>query len=429
MNLKPLRIILIRHGQAEPLKSGETDDQRQLTPQGEQELRLTALNLEPLLRGSSVRLWSSPLIRARQSAAILTGNLNLEPEAKDCLAKADLESFLKEAESLDSGTTLIAIGHEPALSRWILALSGIALKLTTGSAVILDRVLRQPHPFIVAHWSDPSAQRVDSDRRKPALETLKGRMRGQLQLVFTELDSFRTNPSDPETAHQVRVSLRTLASLVIFAKPLCEKSARSEALDRTMALAEHWSALRSLDVFIGHYLAFRALVPKTTGHSGLLRILKARRLKLRNRLISMLNRGETVPELFAILAWIDSLENPDQPSLEKFAQARFDSLNRKAFRKLGQLDPTDLEAVHELRLRLKTLRYLAEGLDFLHLTNKEELRELTRLQAELGKICDWRQDLLVLTENSDLFRDERFSREADLFTGYLLGCLEQYREL
>ena len=107
-----MRVYLVRHAEAAP---GEPDDLRALTPEG----RRAARDLGERLAADGARpdaVISSPLLRARETAAEIGRAVGVAPEADERLgfgATADGVRELVEGR----GETVVAIGHQPDCGR------------------------------------------------------------------------------------------------------------------------------------------------------------------------------------------------------------------------------------------------------------------------------------------------------------------------
>jgi phosphohistidine phosphatase len=107
-----VRVYLVRHAEAAP---GEPDDLRPLTPAG----RAAARDLGSRLAADGVRpaaVLSSPLLRARETAAELARALDAEPEADERLSPgADAEAL--RAAVAGRGDAVVVVGHQPDCGR------------------------------------------------------------------------------------------------------------------------------------------------------------------------------------------------------------------------------------------------------------------------------------------------------------------------
>jgi phosphohistidine phosphatase len=114
-----VRLYLVRHAEA---ASGEPDDLRPLTAAG----RETARALGARLAAEGARpdaVLSSPLLRARETAAELCRALGCEPEADERLAPGATAEDVRAAVA-DRGAEVVVIGHQPDCGEIAAELSG-----------------------------------------------------------------------------------------------------------------------------------------------------------------------------------------------------------------------------------------------------------------------------------------------------------------
>lgn len=121
------RIYFLRHGKA--LSRGEWKDDdglRPLTPEGEEELREEARALRGLGLAPDV-IVTSPLVRARQTAAIVAKALGLQDrvvEDERLTPGFDLRALSRIAADHPEAAQLLVVGHEPDFSATVAALIG-----------------------------------------------------------------------------------------------------------------------------------------------------------------------------------------------------------------------------------------------------------------------------------------------------------------
>jgi len=101
---RPTRILLLRHGAAEGAREGRFFGRTDvgLLPEGEAQVRGAAPRLARWLReGGAVRVYASPLLRARRSAELLCESLSLPgpPEAVEGLSELDLGAWEGETHA------------------------------------------------------------------------------------------------------------------------------------------------------------------------------------------------------------------------------------------------------------------------------------------------------------------------------------------
>ena len=135
-------LLLIRHGKAESKDTPKPDFDRKLTEEGIQEFTDFMSVLEPLLRDKKpLKVWTSPLIRAKETADILTTALKIEAASeKSFLANGDSKQLLKALKAEEDDFNIICVGHEPFMSMWSKELTGAIMPFPKGGAmnVIFD---------------------------------------------------------------------------------------------------------------------------------------------------------------------------------------------------------------------------------------------------------------------------------------------------
>lgn len=130
-------LILVRHGKAEDKDKGKRDFDRKLTEKGVREFSAFMETLAPLLQDkTTLKVWTSPLVRAKETAEILTNSLKGEAaQEKEFLATGNFDELLKELKAEKDHFTVVCVGHEPFMSVWTKELTGANLPFPKGSAV------------------------------------------------------------------------------------------------------------------------------------------------------------------------------------------------------------------------------------------------------------------------------------------------------
>jgi phosphohistidine phosphatase SixA len=120
-----VRVFLVRHAEAAP---GEPDDLRPLTPAGRNAARALGARLAPEAPDAVV---SSPLLRARETAAAIAEAAGVAAQADERLAPGATADDLRGATS-GRGATVVAVGHQPDCSEIMLALTGREFRFPPG---------------------------------------------------------------------------------------------------------------------------------------------------------------------------------------------------------------------------------------------------------------------------------------------------------
>lgn len=140
-----MRLVLIRHGKSEERDPERWPDDalRPLTPKGLSESRQTGTRLAEWDLGCT-DLWSSPLVRARQTAeGLQEGDPTLPPVTLTHLLGMDfsIPALLAALRELPPDATPWLVGHEPDLSLLAARLIGappMALLVKKGAVLVMD---------------------------------------------------------------------------------------------------------------------------------------------------------------------------------------------------------------------------------------------------------------------------------------------------
>jgi phosphohistidine phosphatase len=125
------QIWLLRHGEAVPHES-KADDERELTARGERQAiaageGLARLGLE------FAACYSSPKVRAIDTARLACRALNIEPEVVESLrAGFDRDDALELLLAHGDDARVLVVGHEPDFSQVVHDLTGARIDLKKG---------------------------------------------------------------------------------------------------------------------------------------------------------------------------------------------------------------------------------------------------------------------------------------------------------
>jgi len=117
-------LYVIRHAQAEASGPGVPDADRPLTPQGREDFRRSVAELRRL-GVATLRVLTSPLVRAQETAAILEAELPTPP-VRVCEAlspQSSLENLVSVLAEEVFSMPLAVIGHQPTLGQLLALLT------------------------------------------------------------------------------------------------------------------------------------------------------------------------------------------------------------------------------------------------------------------------------------------------------------------
>ncbi len=119
-----MRLYFLRHASASDI--APSDAERKLTKEGEEESRIAGAALAEL-GVKPARIFSSPLVRARQTAEIAARELKVSGGVElldELLNDASTPALLKALKPCGDAHELLLVGHVPSLSEHVAALIG-----------------------------------------------------------------------------------------------------------------------------------------------------------------------------------------------------------------------------------------------------------------------------------------------------------------
>lgn len=206
---------------------------------------------------------------------------------------------------------------------------------------------------------------------------------------------------DPEYAHQLRVGVRRLRSAIKLFEPTLPAGFAIDRQPQLRALAATAGSAREWDVLLSEVLG--PVVRLAADYPGLDELVSAARAhrdaarasmrtKLRNPdfgllLISLMRANLALGAPTAVAN--TPTEAPVAPRLADFAAAQLKKLGRRVARAAAAASHGDIPRLHELRLRLKRLRYAMEFVGPLVREPRAlRLRKIVSLQTSLGMLND-----------------------------------------
>lgn len=203
--------------------------------------------------------------------------------------------------------------------------------------------------------------------------------------------------TDPEGVHQMRVALRRLRSAMrLFRDGVgCPAVARAEAEVRWLAGA--LGPARDSDVFADELLAplldLRGDDPRLAALAGVAAARRGRANEAARAAVADRRYTAMLLDLGLCLAarpWRDGPDDAGERTLGPFAAGQLDRHLKKVAARARRLDRLDDTGRHDLRIRIKRLRYACEFFRSLYPADavKPFLKRLARLQDDLGYLND-----------------------------------------
>jgi phosphohistidine phosphatase len=125
------QLWLLRHGEAVPHES-KPDEERELTPRGERQSEVAGQAMARLAMEFSA-CYTSPLVRALDTAKLACRALNVEPEPRDVLGKDfDADAARELLLEHEPDARVLVVGHNPSFEQVVHDLTGARVDLKKG---------------------------------------------------------------------------------------------------------------------------------------------------------------------------------------------------------------------------------------------------------------------------------------------------------
>jgi phosphohistidine phosphatase len=135
--MPPQQLWLLRHGEAVPHAS-KPDFDRELTARGERQSTAAGEALARL-GVEFAACYTSPLVRARQTAEMACELLNVEPEETDALGKGfDADAARELLAAHEGDERILVVGHNPSFEQVVLDLTGARVDFKKGGVAAIQ---------------------------------------------------------------------------------------------------------------------------------------------------------------------------------------------------------------------------------------------------------------------------------------------------
>ncbi len=129
------QLWMLRHGEAEP-HGVRADAERRLTARGEEQARAAGVAIAALGALPSL-VFTSPKVRARDTAALACTALGVDPVVHDAVVGVDADEALALLAAVADGERVMLVGHEPDFSQVVHDLTGARIDMKKGGLVIV----------------------------------------------------------------------------------------------------------------------------------------------------------------------------------------------------------------------------------------------------------------------------------------------------
>ena len=131
------QLWLLRHGEAVPHEA-QPDADRELTARGERQAEAAGAALARL-GVEFAACYTSPKVRARDTARLACRALNVEPEEAASLANGfDTDDAGELLLAHDADARVLAVGHDPSFTRVVHGLTGARVDFKKGGIAAID---------------------------------------------------------------------------------------------------------------------------------------------------------------------------------------------------------------------------------------------------------------------------------------------------
>lgn len=350
----------------------------------------------------------------------------------DELEKTQVRGSLTSLTSASGQATILMVqrlrGYDRTYAKVCAALEGMS---TFGGT--FEAAYQGLFPGMEPYKAKPDIQLGKSE---PSIEVAADIIRTYLSVARQNEDGVLAD-IDTEFLHDYRVSLRRIRSVISLFKGVFSDTQTTELKQVFSDLMAPTGRVRDLDVYLLEKDRYYSLLPPNL-HAGL-KAMFDRFEKERKQELSRLSRrlrstdyDKTMRELDSLFHGTDGLR--PGPNAERGAYEYACALIWKRYRKVCKLarsisDDTPDQAVHDLRIDCKKLRYLMEFFSPLFDAKgfKSIIKPLKKLQDNLGLFNDFsvQQEALLSFVSRESNAQDRVDAQIGLAAGGLIAVLDQ----
>lgn len=396
-------LVLVRHGNPEASATSGRDFDRQLTPSGAHALACAYPRTFSLLSGTEKPVvWSSPALRALQTADVVAAAVNADGiEPHDSLYAQDIPAFLDELAATDA-QTIIAVGHAPFMDLLAARLAAGVPAFGKGSAaaIALPPDLSDASEKGQLLWfvAGPTTGAWEG------LASVEGEVAAALHALVACAKRFLARPESPDALLAFRMGLRRVCSLLQFLEPwqTGKQNRRSTRLLHELQTAS--ARLRALDILSvtvddlveGGELGENSLLPMACANERMLECASLLTLMKKRHSLKALSK---LADELSHVSWKKGVRHTGVTSQE--ICDRFDAELAELDEYLFGLDLRDEAAVFAARHDAKEMHYIAERLGSVLGEERAQMSEyMDDIQRELGQLCDARRNRRLADECS-----------------------------
>lgn len=234
----------------------------------------------------------------------------------------------------------------------------------------------------------------------------------------------------PEALHQYRVALRQARVLVKANKKGLLSAESARILNASLkALVEPSGDLRDTEVFIDQLQAYNYVLTGLLdeGQQRVMDDLLWQAYKGRNQVLSWFAGDEFRRRLTFLIEFLDQIEFEQQDDSMQCVYDFVARQNRWIESKIHRLHELPVDELHELRIRVKNLRYTSHF--YKQAKASKEIKKNKKLQDYLGLLHDYAvQRELMLAYIEQKQSDDRYLKPVALFVGYFLRHVSELEQ-
>ncbi len=395
-----MKLIFLRHGIAE--EKGNVDDfDRKLTPKGIEKLNKYLPYLAAYLEKKDPEIWSSPKVRADETAQLLKENLfETEIIYKDFIASGDLGKLDEELSQTEE-KTIVLVGHEPFLSAWTREITGEEVVIKKGGALEIEYdpedsgndILNWEYSLKNFEEIIAREKKILKKLKNPSFKTsLEKVLSHQFNKILENREYYLRDNNDIESIHQYRVSIRKFRGIISALKKLLEKEDYLRIQQKFREIGGEAGYLRELDVLIEEYKPLSQEQEILLTKSALLQELRKERRKEKERLKEIFITEEyrqilveAYTDLIVCLPW----KKIESKKTWEYILPIADKWMKQILKALKQYEEFEFESTHKIRLKAKKYRYVVKAFeDYLPEEYKDNYKVAKKYQTLLGDTCD-----------------------------------------
>lgn len=369
-------LILVRHAKTEPRSPEIEDHQRQLTSAGIRSAKAALPRALSLVENPKEwRIWSSPALRAWQTAEIVADAMGLKEIEKNPNLYSDEVHALRKSLAEEKGN-LVLVGHNPYLEEFADSICPHHLRLNKSSVACFTFEDGNLHEAELSWF----VQGPDSSRWE-SLVQVETAMQRAARRASAATWTFFDEPKDPAHLHEVREALRNCLTLLDFVEPYLKKKQYTRTRETIDAFLRDTSELRKLAIpshTAEQWSSIPFVTPEAQRMYDRLRILEAER----NRIFAKLQTPQRQKAFHEASQALRSLEWKSKYEAEGIERAEM----RRRFKKLRR----DVKEVREKYDALPDEQRSGEG-----------ARKLEKLEARFEYLAEALSDLFAKDVDTD----------------------------